>query len=68
MIALGMFCMYLLFAATGINAYVLLLPTFGAGLLLGLVVYWIAVHWVVGRSMLMRLLSCTMWATARRSR
>ena len=26
MIALGMFCMYLLFAATHINAYVLLLP------------------------------------------
>ncbi len=33
MIALGMFCMYLLFAATHINAYVLLLPTIGAGLL-----------------------------------
>ncbi len=57
MIALGMFCMYLLFAATHINAYVLLLPTIGAGLLLGLVVYWMAVHWVVGRSMLMSLLS-----------
>ena len=57
MIALGMFCMYLLFAATGINAYVLLLPTIGVGLLLGLIVYWMAVHWVVGRSMLMSLLS-----------
>src|ERR1039458_2488311 len=57
MIALGMFCMYLLFTATGINAYVLLLPTIGAGLLLGLVVYWMAVHWVVGRSMLMSLLA-----------
>ncbi|MGD0601556.1 MAG: hypothetical protein ABR988_17155, partial [Terriglobales bacterium] len=57
MIALGMFCMYLLFAATGINAYLLLLPTIGVGLLLGLVVYWMAVHWVVGRSMLMSLLS-----------
>lgn len=57
MIALGMFCMYLLFTATGINAYVLLLPTIGVGLLLGLIVYWMAVHWVVGRSMLMSLLS-----------
>jgi branched-chain amino acid transport system permease protein len=57
MIALGMFCMYTLFTATGINAYVLLLPTMGAGLLLGLIVYWMAVHWVVGRSMLMSLLS-----------
>ena len=57
MIALGMFCMYLLVAATGMNAYLLLLPTIGAGLVIGLVVYWMAVHWVVGRSMLMSLLS-----------
>ncbi len=57
MIALGMFGMYLLFAALAINAYVLLLPTIAAGLLLGIVVYWMAVHWVVGRSMLMSLLS-----------
>jgi branched-subunit amino acid ABC-type transport system permease component len=57
MIALGMFCMYLLFGAVAVNAYVLLLPTIGAGLLLGIVVYWMAVHWVVGRSMLMSLLS-----------
>src|ERR1017187_7727532 len=57
MIALGMFCMYLLFAATGINAYVLLLPTIGFGLVIGVIVYWMAVHWVVGRSMLMSLLS-----------
>jgi branched-subunit amino acid ABC-type transport system permease component len=56
-IALGMFCMYLLFGAVAVNAYVLLLPTIGAGLLLGIVVYWMAVHWVVGRSMLMSLLS-----------
>ena len=57
MIALGMFCMYLLFGAVTINPYVLLLPTIAAGLLLGIVVYWMAVHWVVGRSMLMSLLS-----------
>ena len=57
MIALGMFGMYLLFAALAINAYALLLPTIVAGLLLGIVVYWMAVHWVVGRSILMSLLS-----------
>ena len=57
MIALGMFGMYLLFAAVAINAYVLLLPVIVAGLLLGIVVYWMAVHWVVGRRMLMSLLS-----------
>ena len=57
MIVLGMFGMYLLFAALAINAYVLLLPTMVAGLLLGIVVYWMAVHWVVGRSILMSLLS-----------
>jgi branched-chain amino acid transport system permease protein len=57
MIALGMFCMYLLYTAVGINAYVLLLPTIGFGLVIGIVVYWMAVHWVVGRSILMSLLS-----------
>jgi len=57
MIVLGMFGMYLLFAALAINAYVLLLPTMVGGLLLGIVVYWMAVHWVVGRSILMSLLS-----------
>ncbi len=57
MIVLGMFGMYLLFAALAINAYALLLPVMVAGLLLGIVVYWMAVHWVVGRSILMSLLS-----------
>jgi len=57
MIVLGMFGMYLVFSAFVTNAYVLLLPVMGAGLLLGIVVYWMAVHWVVGRSILMSLLS-----------
>jgi len=57
MIALGMFGMYLLFAALASNAYVLLLPVMVAGLLLGIIVYWISVHRVVGRPMLMSLLS-----------
>ncbi|HVP52042.1 MAG TPA: branched-chain amino acid ABC transporter permease [Terriglobales bacterium] len=57
MIALGMFAMYLLFGAIATNAYLLLVPVMGAGLVLGIVVYWISVHRVVGRPMLMSLLS-----------
>ncbi len=57
MIALGMFFLYLLFNAVHINAYFLLIPIIAGGLVLGLIVYWMAVHWVVGRSQLMSLLS-----------
>jgi len=56
-IALGMFGMYILFAAFPVNAYLLLLPVIAAGLLLGLLIYWISVHWVIGRSQLSSLLS-----------
>jgi branched-subunit amino acid ABC-type transport system permease component len=57
MIALGMFFVYLLFAATGITPYALLVPTIVAGFFLGVVVYWLAVHRVLGQSQLMTLLS-----------
>jgi branched-subunit amino acid ABC-type transport system permease component len=57
MIALGMFGMYLLFMATAANPYVILLPILAIGLLLGILVYWLSVHWVLGRSQLMSLLS-----------
>ena len=57
MIALGMFGMYLMFTATALNPYLLLLPIIAIGLLLGIAVYWMAVHWVLGRSQLMSLLS-----------
>ena len=57
MIALGMFFMYLLFSAIHTNAYFLLVPVIAAGLILGVIVYWMAVHWVVGRAQLMSLLS-----------
>jgi branched-chain amino acid transport system permease protein len=57
MIALGMFGMYLLFALIATNAYFLLLPVIAMGFILGLIVYWMSVHWVVGRSILMSLLS-----------
>ncbi|HXZ19834.1 MAG TPA: branched-chain amino acid ABC transporter permease [Candidatus Acidoferrales bacterium] len=57
MIALGMFGMYLLFSSLAANPYVLLLPLLGAGLIFGIVAYWVAIHWVIGRPMLMSLLS-----------
>ena len=56
-IALGMFGMYLLFAAFHVNAYLLLLPVIGMGLVLGLIIYWTAVHWVIDRPQLASLLS-----------
>jgi branched-chain amino acid transport system permease protein len=57
MIALGMFGTYLLYSAFATSPYVLLLPIIGGGLILGIVVYWVAIHWVIGRPMLMSLLS-----------
>ena len=57
MIALGMFGMYLLVSFTALNPYLLLIPVIAIGLLLGIFVYWLAVHWVVGRAQLMSLLS-----------
>ena len=56
-IALGMFGMYLLFAAFPINAYFLLLPIIAGGLVLGLIIYWTSVHWVIDRPQLASLLS-----------
>ena len=56
-IALGMFGMYLLFGAIAGNPYLLLIPIIAAGLVLGVVIYWLSVHWVVGRPQLMSLLS-----------
>jgi len=57
MIALGMFGLYELFIHIHTNAYFLLIPVIAGGFVLGIVVYWISVHWVVGRSQLMSLLS-----------
>ena len=54
---LGMFGMYLLFSAFPVNVYLLLLPVIVAGLLLGLIIYWTAVHWVIDRPQLASLLS-----------
>ncbi len=57
MIALGMFGVYLLFTALHIMPYVLLLPVLAAGFLLGVIIYWLAVHRVLGQSQLATLLS-----------
>jgi len=54
---LGMFGMYLLFTALGWNVYLLLLPVIVAGLVLGLIIYWTSVHWVIDRPQLASLLS-----------
>ena len=56
-IALGMFAMYLLFTAFHLNAYLLILPIIAMGLVFGALVYWTAVHWVIGRPQLSSLLS-----------
>jgi branched-subunit amino acid ABC-type transport system permease component len=57
MIALGMFFVYLLFSAVGITPYALLIPTLAAGFVVGVLVYWLAVHRLLGQSQLMSLLS-----------
>jgi len=56
-IALGMFGLYLLYTTLGTSPYLLLLPVIAGGLILGMIVYWVAIHWVLDRPMLMSLLS-----------
>jgi branched-subunit amino acid ABC-type transport system permease component len=56
-IALGMFGTYLLFTHLGLNPYAALIPVAGMGLLLGLVIYIIAVHRVINAPPLSSLLS-----------
>jgi branched-chain amino acid transport system permease protein len=56
-IALGMFGTYLLFIHLGLNPYVALIPVAGMGLLLGFIIYVIAVHRVINAPPLSSLLS-----------
>ena len=56
-IALGMFGMYLLCNTFAVNAYVLMVPVIAGGFIFGIIVYWISVHRMIGRPMLMSLLS-----------
>ncbi len=57
MVTMGMFGVYLLFTETGLNPYAALVPVAALGFVAGVVVYWTAVHRVVGRPPLMSLLT-----------
>jgi branched-chain amino acid transport system permease protein len=57
MIVAGMFALFLLTSALGISPYVALPPVLIGGFLAGVLLYWVAVHRMVGRPPLMSLLS-----------
>jgi branched-subunit amino acid ABC-type transport system permease component len=56
-IALGMFGVYLLFSATGMNPYLAILLVAVAGLLVGIFIYFVAVHRVINAPHLSSLLA-----------
>ena len=56
-IALGMFGTYLLFTHLGVNPYLAMLPVAGGGLIVGLVIYILAVHRVINAPHLSSLLA-----------
>jgi branched-chain amino acid transport system permease protein len=57
MIVAGMFSLYFLVNEVGVPVYATLPPIFIGGLLVGIALYWIAVHRMIGRPPLMSLLS-----------
>jgi branched-subunit amino acid ABC-type transport system permease component len=57
MIVAGMFAVFLLVQALGVTPYVALLPVLIGGFIIGILLYWIAVHRMIGRPPLMSLLS-----------
>ena len=57
MIVAGMFALLLLVQALGVSPYVALVPVLIAGFAVGIALYWIAIHRMVGRPPLMALLS-----------
>ena len=57
MIVLGMFALYFLASALGLPPYGAVPVSNVIGFVVGVVVYWIAVHRVIGRTHLMSLLS-----------
>jgi branched-chain amino acid transport system permease protein len=57
MIVAGMFALFFLSNALGVSAYVTLLPVLIGGFFVGVALYWIAIHRMVGRPPLMSLLS-----------
>jgi branched-chain amino acid transport system permease protein len=57
MIVAGMFALYLLTSALGLPPYATLLPVLVGGFVVGLALYWLAVHRMIGQAPLMSLLS-----------
>jgi branched-subunit amino acid ABC-type transport system permease component len=57
MMVAGMFALYLLTDAFGLSPYVVLLPALIGGFIIGILLYWIAIHRMIGRPPLMSLLS-----------
>ncbi len=57
MIVAGMFALYLLVSAFGIDPYLALPPVLVGGFFVGLALYWVAIHRMIGRPPLMSLLS-----------
>jgi branched-chain amino acid transport system permease protein len=57
MIVAGMFTVFLLVQALAISPYVALPPVLIGGFIIGILLYWIAVHRMIGRPPLMSLLS-----------
>jgi branched-chain amino acid transport system permease protein len=57
MIVAGMFALYLLTHALGVNPYIVLPIVLVGGFIVGVGLYWVAVHRVIGRPALMSLLS-----------
>ncbi len=57
MIVAGMFALYLLASALGLSPYLSLPPVLVGGFVVGVALYWIAIHRMIGRPPLMSLLS-----------
>jgi branched-chain amino acid transport system permease protein len=57
MIVAGMFALYLLVGALGVSPYLTLPPVLVGGFFAGILLYWIAIHRMVGHPPLMSLLS-----------
>jgi branched-subunit amino acid ABC-type transport system permease component len=57
MIVAGMFALYLLTSALGVPPYLALPPVLVGGFIVGVALYWLAVHRMIGRPPLMSLLS-----------
>ncbi len=57
MIVAGMFALFLFTDALGVSPYLALPPVLIAGFFIGLLLYWIAIHRMIGRPPLMSLLS-----------